>query len=317
MIEKRGGIRTIRSMEIVDANGLKLYKWNIGPSSFLMNPSDGARLMNWYVSMADGAVRDVIFWPENAPLGGEGFAEVRGGMPVLFPFCGASFAGGKKDFWKTPEGEVLPMKKHGFAMEGKFDDIHVSDFDFHAKYVSSEESKASYPYDYNFSVYYRFNELSLFCELRLENLGKERIPWGAGLHPYFTLPWIDGTSRRDYRFLSDAKKACYIGADGSFMPAGTDKSSFSDLELNNRIHTSLKTSAVRFGPKNGEEDVTLKIGGGGKPEVGTCVVTWSESPDAPYYCVEPWMSPPNSASKPLHYVAPSETKAFFIEISLM
>lgn len=38
----------------------------------------------------------------------------------------------------------------------------------------------------------------------------------------------------------------------------------------NKVWTSLKTSAVKFGPKNGEEDITVKIGDGGKPKWNDC-----------------------------------------------
>ena len=88
-------------METFEQSGAKLYKFTRGPSTFIANIENGARLMNWAVSFADGAVRDVIYWPENGPVGGgEDFGEVRGGIPVLFPFAGASFADGEKAFGK-------------------------------------------------------------------------------------------------------------------------------------------------------------------------------------------------------------------------
>ena len=63
--------------------------------------------MNWSVSLADGAVRDVVYWPEDAPRGGAGdeFGSVRGGIPVLFPFAGASFAGERGISGKLPRGK--------------------------------------------------------------------------------------------------------------------------------------------------------------------------------------------------------------------
>ena len=45
--------------------------------------------MNWNLRMADGSVRDVIHWPENADFGN--FAEVLGGNPILFPFSARTF----------------------------------------------------------------------------------------------------------------------------------------------------------------------------------------------------------------------------------
>lgn len=101
------------------------------------------------------------------------------------------------------------------------------------------------------------------------------------------------------------------------MPEDIFKNCFADAEFNNRILTNFKTAKVAFGPKNGEEDIFLKVGGGGKPDVGFCVVTWSEFENSPYYCVEPWMGLPNSASSPKHFVAQGASKTFFAEISLI
>ena len=41
-------------------------RWDVGPSTFLALPEDGARLINWHINMSDGSVRDVIHWPEES-----------------------------------------------------------------------------------------------------------------------------------------------------------------------------------------------------------------------------------------------------------
>ena len=87
--------------------------------------------------------------------------------------------------------------------------------------------------------------------------------------------------------------------------------------MQNRILTKFSSSLVKFGPKNGEEDVTVKIGFGDSSNIAATFVTWSESPEAPYYCVEPWMNMPNCASKPVHFVDPGKIGSFIVEISLL
>lgn len=305
-------------MECFEDSGHKLFRFSRGPSAFVANIECGARLMNWSVSLADGAVRDVVHWPENAPRGGAGdaFGTVRGGIPVLFPFAGASFAGGRRDFWKTPEGEERPMKMHGYAKCGRFEAEIVSDFGFTALFKPGEDCAGTYPYKYEFRVSYRFNDLSLSCELSLKNLDSRKIPWCAGLHPYFSLPWGAGQTRKMYRLECDAKKAVRFLPDSTFIPEDLFKNCFADPEFNNRILSNFKTARAAFGPKNGEEDIFIRVGGGGKPEGGFCLVTWSEFDDSPFYCVEPWMGPPNSAANPKHFVAPGASKTFLTEISL-
>ncbi len=318
MVEIARWLWRIICMETFEQSGAKLYKFTRGPSTFIANIENGARLMNWAVSFADGAVRDVIYWPENGPVGeGEDFGEVRGGIPVLFPFAGASFADGEKGFWKTPDNELLPMRMHGYAKGGQFKVEMASDIGFTALFMPGEDCAKAYPYKYEFRVTYRFEELSVYCELTLKNLDSRNIPWAAGLHPYFFLPWAPGHTRKMYRLSCDAKKAVRFLPNGTFVPEDILKNCFADAEFNNRILTNFKTAKVAFGPKNGEEDIFLKVGGGGKPDVGFCVVTWSEFENSPYYCVEPWMGLPNSASSPKHFVAQGASKTFFAEISLI
>jgi galactose mutarotase-like enzyme len=67
---------------------------------------------------------------------------------------------------------------------------------------------------------------------------------------------------------------------------------------------------------NGEE--TIRISEVGGAEVGSRLtfVTWTK-PESPYYCIEPWMSPPNSpANETTRLVAPSARDEFTIEIEL-
>ncbi len=304
-------------MEIIEIDGAKILKFNVGPSSYLVNPEEGARLINWNISMADGGVRDVIYWPENAPLSGADFPPTLGGMFIMFPFCGSSFVDGEAGLWKSPNGAVLPMQKHGYANQGKFQTVYCTDTDVKLRYIPAEDAKQAYPFDYTFEVFYKFNDLSFSCELILTNNGDEKIPWGAGLHPFFNMPWLAGTTRKDYRLIHDAKKGYYINTDGSYSPADISKNCFADEEIYNRLLTSFKTGIVKFGTKSGEEDITIRINGGGKPEGAITLVTWAKENESPYYCVEPWLSLPNSASNPAHFVAPNSTKSFSVDFSLV
>ena len=74
----------------------------VGQSTFLALPEKGARLMNWNLTLADGSVRDVIYWPELKSL--DDFPRIRGGNPLLFPFCGRTFDGGEQGFWRAADG---------------------------------------------------------------------------------------------------------------------------------------------------------------------------------------------------------------------
>lgn len=307
-------------MEIIEHNGLKLHRWQCGPSSFLARPELGARLMNWNLRMADQSVRDVIYWPEEAPA--ENFAKIRGGNPILFPFSGRTYRAGKIGQWKDQSGAVRPMPQHGFARGGEFALTEADETGFTAELQPDETAREAYPFDYRFTVRYVFDALSFKVFLKLENLGSTPILWSAGHHFYFNLPWHTGLERKDYRFKMPAKK-CFVHApDGSLEPVKPfdAESDFGKPENNDRIFTKLKGNEVVFGPKSGEEDIGIRIlKDSDHYSSWNAFVIWSETGDSPFYCVEPWMGPPNSPEhkKGLHAVNGGDSAEFGVEVALL
>ena len=70
--------------------------------------------------------------------------------------------------------------------------------------------------------------------------------------------------------------------------------------------------AEKGGP---DGDIRIRNGTAG-PDA--CFITWTESETAPYFCVEPWMGPPNAPEHKLglHWVRPGETETFAISIAV-
>ena len=308
-------------METIDYNGVHLKRWNCGPSTFLARPELGARLMNWNLRMSDGSYRDVIHWPEDADF--SNFAKVRGGNPILFPFSARTYNKGKIGEWKDQEGVVRPMPMHGFARNGHFEVIETNEKGFIAELKPTAEDHKTYPFDYRFTVRYIFADVSFQVHMTLENLGDKPILWSAGHHFYFTLPWHDGLSRQDYRFHIPAKKCFTQAPDGSLqlVEKGWDKNtSFGDPANNDRIYSRLTADTTSFGPNGGEEDIGIRIiNDTATHSTWNAFVIWTEKPDSPFYCVEPWMGPPNSPEhgKGLHAVGGGETATFGVEVSLL
>ena len=290
--------------------------FSVGSSRFRIAPEAGFRLMQWQVSSAMG-VRDILYWPDRADTP---FPRIRGGNPLLFPFSGRSLDRGVEGAWRAPDGNRRPMPQHGFARQSTFRVIRDADASITGELVPDAAAREAYPYDYRFTVEYTFSELSLTCLMQLENLGQEQIPWSAGHHFYFTLPWHKGASRSDYLLHMDARKCACLGPDGKLVMQQDREvcHQLSDTSLLDRIHWRLRHNRVSFGPKGGEEDVHLIIGEDPVPMKNTAVVTWSESEEAPFYCIEPWMGPPNAAEhgKGLHWVPPGGCDTFKVEVSL-
>jgi galactose mutarotase-like enzyme len=303
-------------MEKVPYKGQTLTRWRVGNSTFLALPEKGARLMNWNITLGDGSVRDVLYWPENADFAD--FAKVRGGNPVLFPFNARCFDRGDIYFWRAADGERRAIPMHGFARQGEFNVTRLDARGFVAQFVPGEEARHGYPFDYEFTVTYVFEPFGLSCEFARTNLGRAPLPWSAGHHFYFTLPWTDGTARSDYLIRIPATRRVRQDATGALVagPQLQTEETFANPELVDAIHMGLRTNEVVFGEKGRPGDVTIHLGTEKVPPPEASVVTWTLAGDSPFFCVEPWMGPPNAPEHKvgLHHVAPGDTQKFAVSV---
>ncbi len=120
-------------MEKVAYQGQTLTRWQVGNSTFLALPERGARLLNWNLTLGDGSVRDVIYWPEQADFAE--IAKVRGGNPILFPFNGRTFDGTDIFHWRAADGVRRPMPLHGIARQGTFELTRLDARGFVARFL--------------------------------------------------------------------------------------------------------------------------------------------------------------------------------------
>ncbi|MBI5771605.1 MAG: aldose epimerase [Verrucomicrobia bacterium] len=305
-------------MEKVPYLGKSLTRWRVGQSTFLVMPEMGARLMNWNITLADGSVRDVIYWPELTTL--DNFHLVRGGNPVLFPFNGRCFDRGEIFFWRSPDGVKRAIPIHGIARQGEFKITSIDARGFSAQFLPGDEARAAYPFDYDFVITYRFEATALSCEYALTNRGTVPLPWCAGHHFYFTLPWSEGTKRSDYSIRIPATKRMKQDKTGTLV-SGPDlqpEENVGNPALIDTFHSALRNNEVVFGEKGRPGAVTVKLGTAGVPAPENCFVTWTLADDSPFYCVEPWMGPANSPEHKigLHQVAPGMTQKFSVSVSV-
>ena len=305
-------------MEKISYLGQTLTRWRVGDSTFVALPEKGARLMYWNITLGDGSVRDVIHWPELKSL--DEFHKTRGGNPILFPFCARSFDKGEIGFWRDVRGVRRPMPTHGFARQGEFRTTRIDESGFEAALVPGEEAKLCYPFKYEFRVAYRFTALGLTCNLTLENLGDEPLPWSAGHHFYFTLPWNEGTTRADYFIRIPADRRLRQDSAGSLV-AGPELALLERMDnpaLVDTFHSKLRDPEVVFGEKGVPGDVAVRIGSDRIPAPGACFVTWTQSDASPFYCVEPWMGPANGPEHRLglHLVPPGAKETFAVSVAV-
>jgi galactose mutarotase-like enzyme len=303
-------------LETINYQNMEIKRWDVGPSTFLVLPEAGARLLNWHINMGDGSVRDVIYWPES--VNNQSLADVHGGIPVLFPFCGTCSHQNETGKWRAPDGNVRTMPKHGFAKDSSFRIRSMDQAGFEVEMVQEERFKEYYPFDFTFTVIYHFLELSLQISLVLENEGREPIPWSAGLHPYFQVPWCKDLSLDHHLLQVSAKKTYQYLSDGTMVdnPKSGYPVPLGDEKLINRIHYQLESPEAEIALLNGEETIRLNEASWSGKGSRLSYVTWTQA-GAPYFCVEPWMSPPNAPeSKTAQFVSPGGREEFTIELEL-
>jgi galactose mutarotase-like enzyme len=278
----------------------------------------GARLMNWNLTLGDGSVRDILYWPELANL--DDIHKVRGGNPILFPFNARCFDRGEILFWRDAAGVRRPMPLHGVARQGRFAVLREDARGFSARFLPGEEARAAYPFDYEFTVTYRFEPFGLSCEYTLKNLGAEPLPWCAGHHFYFTLPWSEGAKRGDYLIRIPATQRRRQDAAGQLVPgpALNEEESVANPALIDTFHLGLRTHEAVFGEKGRPGDVTVRVGTERTPPPAATFVTWTLAEDSPFYCVEPWMGPPNAPETKLglQLVPPGKTQSFTVSVGV-
>jgi galactose mutarotase-like enzyme len=249
------------------------------------------------------------------------FVKTRGGNPILFPFNARTFDGGDIYFWRAADGIRRPMPMHGIARQSDFAVTRLDPTGFTARLTPNAETRACYPYEFDFDVTYRFAPLGLTCEFALTNHGQDPLPWSAGHHFYFTMPWTEGTTRADYliripatrRYKQDPKN-------GQLLPGpelNLDEP-LSNPALVDTLHTALKSNEVVFGERGRPGDIAVRIGTAKVPPPDATFVSWTLEDTSPYYCVEPCMGPPNAAEHKvgLHFVKPGETAKFTVSVAV-
>jgi galactose mutarotase-like enzyme len=298
-------------------NPPEVLTWKKGASTFYATPTLGARLMRWNIALA-GPAREVFYWPRNADWSQP--AKIRGGNPILFPFVARTFFQGKENCWKDPSGKIRPMPRHGFARESAFEMVEKNSDGFLAKLIHSDTAREAYPFEYTFCVRYRFEELSFSVELILENHDTLAIPWCAGHHFYFSLPWNAGLTQGDYAVRLNAKKAFRHSINGELVKLEPVSLEYDcdDIVIIDRLSSHCKEPIAHLGPKSGEQDITVRMPCSGKTPSWLTFTTWTESKESPFFCLEPWMGLPNALEhkQGLHFVEPGETGRFFIEVNV-
>ena len=146
------------------------------------------------------APAEVLASGPDFPAGGK---PSHSGIPLLFPFPNRVKAG--EYVVDQQESHLMPLGEGDGEVhaDGAGNAIHGFVFDRPWRVTGSSEAAATgaftlsadapdradlWPSDFTLTATYTLEAATLRCELSVENVGGEPLPFGLGTHPYFALP---------------------------------------------------------------------------------------------------------------------------------
>jgi galactose mutarotase-like enzyme len=227
-------------------------------------------------------------------------ANIRGGIPVLFPIAGQLVDGQYE--WK---GDTFRMKNHGVARIFPWE-VVATDTEGSASVTlslhSNAETLAAYPFEFELRFTYRLQAGVLSIEQQYINHSQQEMPMVAGFHPYFA---------------TDSKNLVYE-TDATRMLDYNDKMEKpfnNDLDLSRMVESAALLNATKQEiafPLSEEHKVRLTYS-----DDFRYIVLWSVA-GKPFICVEPWtaLNEALNDNEGLITVAPGEKLELALHLAL-
>jgi len=202
--------------------------------------------------------------------------------PVLFPIVGKV-----KENAYSHAGKTYSLPRHGFAREMEFSLIEQSESKAIFQLCNSAESKAVYPFDFDFRICYHLNHNELHTTYTVTNSGNETMYYNVGAHPAFALP-LDFSAyslafpldteltafELEHELISETTHQIHL--ENHSLPL-----SYSLFEKDALIFKQLESKLVTLFEN---DRPFLQVSFADFPNLGI----WTK-PQAPFICIEPWL----------------------------
>jgi len=218
---------------------------------------------------------DPAFWAKRAP--------------VLFPVIARNL---RNEI--SVDGVTYPMQKHGLAKDAVFKIENISENSVTLLFSSDEETKKSYPFDFNFRVTYSVSGKKLTQSYEIENTGDKELYYSVGAHPALSV----GGHLSDWEVEFEIEEdliSIDLDENGLIDPRNTFPVTLENrvLKLNRFKDEFLKKDTLTF-ERIKNKKATL-YGKGREHGIIICFddfpsfAIWThETRDADYVCLEPW-----------------------------
>lgn len=214
--------------------------------------------------------------------------------PVLFPFVGRF----TDDHYKL-HGREYPMTCHGFCQDAVFDVVEQDEDHIVFELTDTDATYENYPFHFEFRIAYSLIGNTVYVTDRVENFSEEMMYFGLGHHPGFKVPMDEGLSFEDYvlefgeecepdqilfsdRVLVTGERRHYPLKDGKKIPLRHDLFDHDAVVLEHMSDT------VKLHSEKGERSITVSY-----PQMPYVGFWHAVQTDAPYVCIEPWVTLPS------------------------
>ena len=217
-----------------------------------------------------------------------------GRAPHLFPFVGRLTNG-----MYRMDGVEHPLALHGFFRNKEMNFVHQMDTSLTLSMKDDEETHKEYDRTWEVQLTYKIEEATLFISFKVINLDSRTMYFGYGGHPGFNVPLSDQLQFEDYylefetlchpvsigmspnRYLQGAHIPIDL-IDDKYLPLCHELFDEDAIVLRNMA----KTVSIRS--KKDTHGVTIDY-----PDMPYLGLWHKPKSDAPYVCIEPWVSLPS------------------------
>lgn len=222
----------------------------------------------------------------------------------LFPICGRLWDGKY-----TYRGKTYEMNLHGFARKTAYQLVGHTDTTLTFRLTDTETTYAQYPFHFTLLLTYTLDGASVITSFRVENQDDKELIFALGGHPGFNVPLADGETYTDYSLtfsepctpqqLCMSETCYYLGETKPFVqPNGAGLADDKTLALS---HDLFDNDAVFLASTAKEVTLTSAVSGHYVRVTfpGMNFVGFWHKPqtEAPYVCIEPWVSIPADDGK--------------------
>ncbi|MBQ3842130.1 MAG: aldose 1-epimerase family protein [Ruminiclostridium sp.] len=220
---------------------------------------------------------DPAFWGKSSPL--------------LFPMIG-NLRGGKT----VIDGKEYEITKHGFARDNVFEAKQISDSEAQFTFVSNENTKKSFPFDFRLTLKYNLCADKLVMLYTVENTGSSVMPFCIGAHPAFACPNEDGAQFTDYKLVFEKNETVKSPVMNLVTRMWGDNDRIERLDNSNTfaLEYSLFDNDCVYFDTISSKSVSLVCGKSGHgiklnwSGFETLGVWTPDHKNAPFVCIEPW-----------------------------